>query len=866
MNKTKMIKIDKILEFIRKPVVFVPLFVLFGTGYIFLTHASPNAYITPPTGLALDDASTTEAAITWSATTYPDITGYQIYRNSTLIGSTDQYTTNYLDQNLTPGTTYSYTVEAVDGASSSFASTALSVTTGQTSQLQVITSCGDTQEGNAGAYNGSGNYVLNSNLTTPANFGVCIWATDNNVSIDCQGHTISSPSQSDDDIDVTASNFLLINCNLSSVSGETLGISGSSNGMAADNTLGDTTALDNFADNHNVLFEYNKCPNFCEISNGGDGGGAHNYFGFNNIKNTTPQSQVDGIIGQALDLTSDSYDIADGNTIVGDATAITHQGQDDGIIFGDGDTGTVIVNNNISDVFDAGIEGGAADGDPSLVSTDDLIANNTISYAYTDGIGSYWDTSWDGVTVENNNVSNSGGLFLFYSIPNSGPPTTNPVEFDNNNFLNNTFTNPAGIAPSWFGPIYMNLGNIDSQIGSKYGQNTLTTATNNKFQGNNYNYQNESSTISPSSLVVDGGNNVCVATPGINCLSSAPIISITSPSEGITLSGTTSFSATAQGSGGGGINKVVFSIDGSTIATDSGTLSSYTASWSSPTVADGAHVLKATVTDNAGLTASASLNIYVINGTGCSANPTAPATLTDTDSTPLPSQIDLSWTSGSAASGCTLAGYKLYRNGGSTPIATIPAGTLSYSDTGLILSSYTYQIASYDTAGHVSSLIPTPPLSANLGLTDEPPTVNITSPATNTSVRDTETISVTASDTNTSGTISSVQMTVNGTVVQTLPTSPFNFSLNTLAYKDAGYVIAVKATDNYGNVATTSINLTITNGDLNNDGKINISDLSILASNWNKTGQTYAQGDINGDGKVNIQDLAIMAANWGWSQ
>ena len=49
-------------------------------------------------------------------------------------------------------------------------------------------------------------------------------------------------------------------------------------------------------------------------------------------------------------------------------------------------------------------------------------------------------------------------------------------------------------------------------------------------------------------------------------------------------------------------------------------------------------------------------------------------------------------------------------------------------------------------------------------------------------------------------------------------------------------------------------------GDLNGDNKVTIADLSILLSNFNKTGDT---ADLNGDGKVTIADLSILLSNWG---
>ena len=49
-------------------------------------------------------------------------------------------------------------------------------------------------------------------------------------------------------------------------------------------------------------------------------------------------------------------------------------------------------------------------------------------------------------------------------------------------------------------------------------------------------------------------------------------------------------------------------------------------------------------------------------------------------------------------------------------------------------------------------------------------------------------------------------------------------------------------------------------GDLNNDGAVNIFDLSILLSNWSTSNAT---ADLNHDGVVNIFDLSILLSHWG---
>ncbi len=54
-------------------------------------------------------------------------------------------------------------------------------------------------------------------------------------------------------------------------------------------------------------------------------------------------------------------------------------------------------------------------------------------------------------------------------------------------------------------------------------------------------------------------------------------------------------------------------------------------------------------------------------------------------------------------------------------------------------------------------------------------------------------------------------------------------------------------------------------GDANNDGKVNVSDLGILATNYGMTGgATWEKGDFNNDQKVNVSDLGILATNYGY--
>jgi len=53
-------------------------------------------------------------------------------------------------------------------------------------------------------------------------------------------------------------------------------------------------------------------------------------------------------------------------------------------------------------------------------------------------------------------------------------------------------------------------------------------------------------------------------------------------------------------------------------------------------------------------------------------------------------------------------------------------------------------------------------------------------------------------------------------------------------------------------------------GDANGDCVVDLSDLSILGTNWDSTTATGpSQGDFNGDGNVDLSDLSILGTNWG---
>src|SRR6476659_4450424 len=101
---------------------------------------------TTPTGLAAVPLGSGRVNLTWNtAQDNNQVAGYTLYRNGTAFATVGPNTTGYADAGLSASTTYSYKVDAFDGAGNRSAqSTAVSATTGPpTSSDPVIAAAGD---------------------------------------------------------------------------------------------------------------------------------------------------------------------------------------------------------------------------------------------------------------------------------------------------------------------------------------------------------------------------------------------------------------------------------------------------------------------------------------------------------------------------------------------------------------------------------------------------------------------------------------------------------------------------------------------------------------------------------------------------
>lgn len=141
------------------------------------------------------------------------------------------------------------------------------------------------------------------------------------------------------------------------------------------------------------------------------------------------------------------------------------------------------------------------------------------------------------------------------------------------------------------------------------------------------------------------------------------------------------------------------------------------------------------------------------------------------------------------------------------------------------------------------------------------PTVAITAPANGSTVSGSVSIAATASD---NVGVTQVQFSVDTATLSTKTAAPYTATWNSATVADGQHAIKATAKDAAGNSTTVTINVTVKNavaiqGDLNGDGKVNITDLSILLSAWSGSNAT---ADINKSGKVDITDLSILLSHW----
>jgi peptidoglycan/xylan/chitin deacetylase (PgdA/CDA1 family) len=284
------------------------------------------------------------------------------------------------------------------------------------------------------------------------------------------------------------------------------------------------------------------------------------------------------------------------------------------------------------------------------------------------------------------------------------------------------------------------------------------------------------------------GNTTTSATVAVTVRApdtTAPTVSLTAPSNGATVSGTTTISASA--SDDVGVTKVEFLVDGAVVGTD--TTSPYSTSWSSSTAGASATIAAKAydAAGNAKLSSARTVNVAdVLSPTATMTSPSDGASVTGT--------VALQ---GTASDNRAVTRVDFIVNG--SVVASDTSAPYSFSwDSSSAGNTATLAMRARDAAGNTFT---TPTRTVTVIHPDTTaPTVSLTAPANLSTVSGNVTISASASD-NVGVTL--VEFLVGGTVVGSDATAPYSVVWNS-ASAGATATITARARDAAGNVKTSS--------------------------------------------------------------
>ena len=340
----------------------------------------------------------------------------------------------------------------------------------------------------------------------------------------------------------------------------------------------------------------------------------------------------------------------------------------------------------------------------------------------------------------------------------------------------------------------------------------------------------------------------------------APTVSMTAPANGATVNGS-SVAITATAADNVAVAGVQFKLDGNSQGAED-TTSPYATTWDTTTLGNGSYSLTATVRDAAGNTTTSSVITVTVNNPvpppPDTTPPTVPTGLRSTSTST--STISLAWDASTDSGGSGVNGYKLYRGG--TYLTTI-IGSLAYTDDNLGAgltpgTAYAYTISAIDFVGNESAQSAAQNISTGSSL----PAVTLT--ASPTIINSGDASSLSWSSTN------ATTCTASGGWSGTKAISGTE-STGSLSAGSTYFLVCSGAGGSVTATATVTVNSVTPPpppppppaaipGDCNHDSQVNITDLSILLSNY---GAHTSTCDFNSDTTVTITDLSIQLSNYG---
>jgi PKD repeat protein len=284
-----------------------------------------------------------------------------------------------------------------------------------------------------------------------------------------------------------------------------------------------------------------------------------------------------------------------------------------------------------------------------------------------------------------------------------------------------------------------------------------------------------------------------------------PTVSITSPANGATVSGT--ITVTASASDNVGVAGVQFLLDGVARADD--TAAPFSTPFNTTTVANGPHTLSAIARDAAGnRRTSATVTITVSNGPPPDTTPPSVSITSPANGATVSGTINVT---ASASDNVGVAGVQFLLDGAVAADDTATPFSVAFDTTAVANGTHRLSAVARDAAGNrTTSATVTITVSNGPPPDTTPPTVSISSPANGATVSGT--INVTASASDNVG-VAGVQFLLDGAVAADDTATPFSVAFDTTAVANGTHRLSAIARDAAGNRATSAtVTITVSNG------------------------------------------------------
>jgi parallel beta-helix repeat protein len=460
-----------------------------------------------------------------------------------------------------------------------------------------------------------------------------------------------------------------------------------------------------------------------------------------------------------------------------------------GVQIDSADSPVHVLNNTIDGNIVAGIYESGGPFSNSRI-TGNIITNNNEA-----GIYLY---NAHGVTIQGNQFSGNKHGMTFETMSSGA--------FQNVQISGNTLTGQRGNGIFLLGRggtlSSMSIGTNSFTNGAQWGISieennaggiTGVTATGNCFCNNSNGtiFDNRSGGLTPvASSPSCSGGTPADTTP--------PTVSLSTPGNNQTVSGTVTMTASANDAGG--IAAVQYQLNGSSLGAET-TASPYSYLWDSRSVGNGTYALTAVARDKAGnKTTSAAVYVNVANSDTTApsisfASPASGATVSGTAALSV-----------SAADNIGVAGVQYTVDGAAITDTTVAPYSCSWNTANAANGTHTLTATARDAAGNRRSASITVTVSNAIRDTTAP-SVSIISPANGQRLSGTVSITASASD---NIRVVGVQLLIDGAAYGSeLTSAPYSLSWNTVQASNATHRISAIARDAAGN-RTTSAAITVT--------------------------------------------------------